>query len=216
MLWLEGNQSARWALTSSFAKCFWNGFSTSILTRDISNSFQQTIYYGLLYWPHVGSLLSTTVLTAEKVSWVFGVFLLVHNSNFCSAVYPLWPWMFGRSFQKMCPQHPFPTVEWSCDTDLIIKIGRKFNNLIEAFQQSESRKMFSGFKTNLSGFCLRKMFFLPRVSMMIDLKSLDTQNMIHKYNSPTKKNIRMYSSRRKSPTWPQLYIPKLYCMCMTS
>ena len=42
--------------------------------------------------------------------------------------------MFGSPFQKMCIQHPLR----SCDNDLIISIGRKMNNVIEAFYQRYS------------------------------------------------------------------------------
>ena len=145
MLWLEGNQSARQALCSSFenvSERVFEAFQQRIYPKFSSTPF----YHGLLYWLHVESLHSTTVLTVKKVSRVFGVFQLVHNSNFCSAFYPLWPWMIESPFQKMCPQHPSPRVAWSCDTNLIIKIGRKLKNLIKALHQSESQKCFQVFR----------------------------------------------------------------------
>ena len=61
----------------------------------------------------------------ECFSWCI-IQIFVHQSIHCSL-------MFGGPFQ-MCPQHP-PTIAWSCDTDLIIRIGRKFNKSIEVFHE---------------------------------------------------------------------------------
>ena len=108
---------------------------------SISNIFRQTIYHGQLHWHHAGNLVSNNLPHRWKsimsiILSVLAEFKFLFSSLFIVAL------MFGNPFRKMCPQHPLPTDEWSCDMELIIRIWRKLTNRYEAFHQRKSRNIF--------------------------------------------------------------------------